>query len=317
MPLRPGPSPFLDMNDLLEAVNLKAWYANNPSDGLVDSAGEIARPHPKMKAYATGVRDPAQWVEALDGREASTGAHGTAGLLLHEHARDAPEGVGVREARARVHPHPNNGSASARNAFLIMTVSSPTKPCAGATGPIGGAWARPCLECGASPCLTSAQKMVSTAVIERPGAATSCGSCILGAILWSAPRARAGRTIASGTGTAAGAIPLVDYDSSAAMAELYQGLPVVRVRDWKKVTPAYLDAVRTRVFDAVAQGGVSMSKLYVPYWLHEFTKSLDDAPAPAAAPPRQQPTCAIVVGNDPITRIQRINLRPRLPRADL
>ena len=54
---------------------------------------------------------------------------------------------------------------------------------------------------------------------------------------------------------AAGAIPLVDYDSSAAMAELYQGLPVVRVRDWKKVTPAYLDAVRTRVFDAVAQGG--------------------------------------------------------------
>ena len=63
---------------------------------------------------------------------------------------------------------------------------------------------------------------------------------------------------------AAGAIPLVDYDSSAAMAELYQGLPVVRVRDWKKVTPAYLDAVRTRVFDAVAQGGASMSKLYVP-----------------------------------------------------
>ena len=115
---------------------------------------------------------------------------------------------------------------------------------------------------------------------------------------------------------AAGAIPLVDYDSSAAMAELYQGLPVVRVRDWKKVTPAYLDAVRTRVFDAVAQGGVSMSKLYVPYWLHEFTKSLDDAPAPAAAPPRQQPTCAIVVGNDPITRSES-HPRPRLPRADL
>ena len=73
VPLRPGKaSPFVDMGDLLDAVNLKAWYANNPSDGLVDSAGEIARPHPKMKAYATGVRDPAQWVEALDGREAST-----------------------------------------------------------------------------------------------------------------------------------------------------------------------------------------------------------------------------------------------------
>ena len=71
VPLRPGKTPpFLDMNDLLETVNLKAWYANNPSDGLIDSVGEIARPHPKMKAYATGVRDPATWVEALDGREA-------------------------------------------------------------------------------------------------------------------------------------------------------------------------------------------------------------------------------------------------------
>ena len=158
--------------------------------------------------------------------------------------------------------------------------------------------------------------MVSTAVIERPGAATSCGSCILGAILWSAP-GQGPDQYREWEALAAGAIPLVDYDSSSAMAELYSGLPVVRVRDWKKVTPAYLDAVRTRVFDAVAQGGVSMSKLYVPYWLHAFTEGLDDVPAPAPAPRGQQPTCAVVVGNDPITAITNQHLRPRLPRADL
>ena len=182
MPLRPGkPSPFVDMGDLLETVNLKAWYANNPSDGLIDSAGEIARPHPKMKAYATGVRDPAQWVEA-DGREASTERTGPLVCCCMSMLATPQKASGMRRRAST--PHPNNGSASARNAFLITTVSSPTKPCAGATGPIGGAWARPCLGCGASPCWTSSQKMVSTVVIERRGAATSCGSCILGAILW-------------------------------------------------------------------------------------------------------------------------------------
>ena len=33
----------------------------------------------------------------------------------------------------------------------------------------------------------------------------------------------------------AGAIPLVDWDASPAMAELYSGLPVVRVKDWREV----------------------------------------------------------------------------------
>ena len=123
MPLRPGKaSPFVDMGDLLDAVNLKAWYANNPSDGLVDSAGEIARPHPKMKAYATGVRRPGPMGRSLGRPRGIDRAHGTAGLLLHEHARDAPEGFGVCGA-ARVHLTLNKGSARERNASLITTAS--------------------------------------------------------------------------------------------------------------------------------------------------------------------------------------------------
>ena len=31
------------------------------------------------------------------------------------------------------------------------------------------------------------------------------------------------------------------WDSSPAMAKLYDGLPVVRVRDWAAVTPAFLE----------------------------------------------------------------------------
>ena len=59
----------------------------------------------------------------------------------------------------------------------------------------------------------------------------------------------------------AGAIPLVDYDPR--LAPLWEGLPVVQVRDWKEVTPAYLRRVwadmQTREYD--------LAKAYFPHWL--------------------------------------------------
>lgn len=60
----------------------------------------------------------------------------------------------------------------------------------------------------------------------------------------------------------AGAIPLVDADP--ALDGLYDGLPVVRVRNWSTITPAHLEALwRTmRASDAYA-----WEKLYLPYWL--------------------------------------------------
>ena len=313
VPLRPGKtSPFLDMNDLLETVNLKAWYANNPSDGLIDSAGEIARPHPKMKAYATGVRDPAQWVEALDGREASTERTGPlvcccmSMLATPQKASEyaAPREYTspqqrVRERAKRVFDHDR-----------VLTDEAMR-------------WRYGPNRRGLGETMSRVRRFAVLDELTKNGfdcsdrtarSGDELRELYFGSDFVVSPQGKGRTNYREWEALAAGAIPLVDYDSSAAMAELYQGLPVVRVRDWKKVTPAYLDAVRTRVFDAVAQGGVSMSKLYVPYWLHEFTKSLDDAPAPAAAPPRQQPTCAIVVGNDPITRIQRINTYDRVYR---
>ena len=195
VPLRSGKtSLFLDMNDLLEAVNLKAWYANNPSDGLIDSVGEIARPHPKMAPTRRASATPPMG-RPTAARHQQSARH--VGLLLHEHARDAPEGVGVCGA-ARVRTSPQQRvSERAKRVFDHDRVLT-DEAMRWRYGPNRRGLGETMSRVRRSPCLTSSQKMVSTAVIERPGAATSCGSCILGAILWSAPRARAGRTIASG-----------------------------------------------------------------------------------------------------------------------
>jgi hypothetical protein len=65
----------------------------------------------------------------------------------------------------------------------------------------------------------------------------------------------------------------VDWDASPAMAELYAGLPVVRVKDWHDVTPAFLAEELRRVRDAGR--AVDMKKLYMPYWVARFTDHVD------------------------------------------
>ena len=69
---------------------------------------------------------------------------------------------------------------------------------------------------------------------------------------------------------AAGAIPLVDWDPSPAMAELYEGLPVVRVRDWRAGTPEFLDTELARL----RSEALDMKKLYLPYWIARLTEAL-------------------------------------------
>ena len=71
----------------------------------------------------------------------------------------------------------------------------------------------------------------------------------------------------------AGAIPLVDWDPSPAMAELYEGLPVVRVKDWHAVTPAFLEAELARIRTDPA---VDAKKLYIPYWVARYTDHVPD-----------------------------------------
>ena len=67
----------------------------------------------------------------------------------------------------------------------------------------------------------------------------------------------------------AGAIPILDWDDSDAMADLYAGLPVLRVRDWRNVTPDLLRSHLAHVHDT--RHTINVNKLYLPYWIRQVT----------------------------------------------
>ena len=60
----------------------------------------------------------------------------------------------------------------------------------------------------------------------------------------------------------AGAIPLVDHDPN--LAEMWEGLPVVQVRNWSSVTPARL----RRIWQDVQGHEFNLAAAYFPRWLH-------------------------------------------------
>jgi len=76
---------------------------------------------------------------------------------------------------------------------------------------------------------------------------------------------------------AAGAVPLLDWDASPAMADLYAELPVVRVKDWRGVTPSFLADALADVKRRAARREIDMRRLYLPYWVARFTEHM--APA--------------------------------------
>jgi len=299
VPLRPTrASPFLNMTELLKSVHLKAWYANNPSDGLVDSIGRIHAPHPKLKAYATGVLNPHQWVRALDGREATGDRQGPlvcccmamlatpSSSVDYDKPREYTSQIKrVRERSLRLMDHDHVLSEAG-----MMWRYGPNRR---GTGEIFTRVRRFAV-------LDELTKNGFDCADRSARSSDELRQLYFESDFVVSPQGKGRTNYREWEALAAGGIPLVDYDPSPAAAELYEGLPVVRVRNWKKVTPAYLDAVRERVFDAVAQGDINMAKLYLPYWLHEFTAGLEDTtepPAPATRPPL--PTCAVVIGGDP------------------
>lgn len=73
---------------------------------------------------------------------------------------------------------------------------------------------------------------------------------------------------------AAGAVPLLDWDASPAMADLYAELPVVRVRDWRGVTPSFLADALADVKRRAARREIDMRRLYLPYWVARFTEHM-------------------------------------------
>ena len=60
----------------------------------------------------------------------------------------------------------------------------------------------------------------------------------------------------------AGAIPLVDA-AHTNLAPVFEGMPVVRVHDWSKVTPSLLEAIWHRM----QEHSFDLRKAYFPYWI--------------------------------------------------
>ena len=70
----------------------------------------------------------------------------------------------------------------------------------------------------------------------------------------------------------AGAVPVVQrFDAHDA---LYDGLPVVRVTDWAKVTPSFLDDEWARLQADARAGRIDWRKVYFPHWFAQYTAHL-------------------------------------------
>ena len=69
-----------------------------------------------------------------------------------------------------------------------------------------------------------------------------------------------------------GAVPVIDYFEE--HDDLFDGLPVVRVRDWSAVTPEFLDAEWERLQVESRAGRVDWRKVYLPHWFARYTEHM-------------------------------------------
>ena len=93
----------------------------------------------------------------------------------------------------------------------------------------------------------------------------------------------------------AGAIPLVDYN--AAHEPMWEGMPVVQIRNWADVTVPFLETTWAKMRDRP----YSWKKLYFPFWLDHLLSTIDKPAerAPAPAPPSAADSHIIIAGGTP------------------
>jgi len=70
----------------------------------------------------------------------------------------------------------------------------------------------------------------------------------------------------------AGAVPLVDYHAE--LEPMWETLPVVRVRDWANVTPAFLETEWERLH---LDASLEWTRIYLPFWLDRLLHAVDGA----------------------------------------
>ncbi|KAJ1444583.1 hypothetical protein M885DRAFT_626993 [Pelagophyceae sp. CCMP2097] len=256
-----------DARRLLDSPHLEAWYHTNPSDHV--SAG-----HPKLHASPIGILHRDEWVSALDGREAAEDQRLVACCCM---ASSPPVD---RSDLYASHEHDPNLRVPAfykmlkagpgRDAFLEAKAIEPAS--LDRIYRFGGSWH--------GVVLCRVRRFAILEALGRNGLKCSHGivgaedarARLLSAHFVVSPQGKVRACHREWEALAAGAIPLVDWDASPAMAKLYEGLPVVRVRDWRNVTETFLRARLEEIRAANERGTIDLSKVYLPHWIARFTE---------------------------------------------
>ncbi|KAJ1458170.1 hypothetical protein M885DRAFT_513211 [Pelagophyceae sp. CCMP2097] len=262
------------LEDLLDDESLHRWFTTNPS---------IRSVHPKLEALPIGARERQAVLAGLDGAEVGEDRDVLMCCCMAAiRPPHVPEGeyagLGTSSSYGNLKP----------NAETLLTNSSLL---------LGANWRQNIQDAKMHSSLSSVSKRVRRAyVVEALGAAGHAG-CHHGAAPVKKEDTRdkkaaaqayvrlllRHRFVASPNGhgrachreweaLAAGAVPIVDYDASPAMAKLYEGLPVVRVSDWRTVTPAFLESEWRRIQQRHHRGDLDLKKLYLPHWLFRLTE---------------------------------------------
>jgi len=264
---------FVDERSLLDAPGVATWFATNPNDHLLGA-------HPKLKAVPLGVAHRGKWAGLLDGREARNRTNSLACCCLSSH------------------PTPSRasepGASKSHNSFATLTAElrgefentrkmlSPEGLAfkyakAGWVGSVYGRIRRYAVvealkRNGFGHCSHRGPPGTTRRADQRTPL-DAFAAHLLESDFTVSPQGIGRACHREWEALSAGAIPLVDWDASPAMAELYGGLPVVRVKDWRDVTPAFLEDELWSVLGAGRS--VDMKKLYLPYWVARFTDHVD------------------------------------------
>ena len=108
--------------------------------------------------------------------------------------------------------------------------------------------------------------------LERTGATDSLVAQYLNHKFVAAPHGNGNTDFRVWEVLMAGSVPVVDHFP--AHDWLYDGLPIVRVKDWSAVTPGFLGEEWERIQRGVKAGRLGWAKAYFPFWFGTFTAHL-------------------------------------------
>ena len=226
---------FVDERSLLEAPGVAAWFATNPNDHLLGA-------HPKLKAVPLGVQHRGKWSSLLNGREARNRSNLLACCCLSSHpvpSQSEAPGAPKPHASFKTLDDPLRKEFEDQSKMLSAEGLSFKYAREGWVGSVYGRIRRyAVVEALRTNGFGTCSHRGPPGTSRRPDQTTPLdkfAAHLLESDFAVSPQGIGRACHREWEALSAGAIPLVDWDASPAMAELYAGLPVVRVKDWREV----------------------------------------------------------------------------------